>query len=148
MTPVLVKAAAEIAARLPTDESVPALNLLPKAGLVAGSERLVRGPFGLQEIFTLGDGNMLQLGGKVTAASGDYRDAALGPHTRLVAEYPTEAGAAAAHKHIRANLDSYLKPLTATDTRLVFQDYEKKFGVVSVTGRRLSVVVHLGKLPS
>jgi hypothetical protein len=146
--PMLVKAAAEVAFKLPADTPVPALDLLPKTGLVPGSERLLRGPFGLQAIYTLGDGDMLQLGGTITAVSGDYRDAALGPHTRIVAEYPTETAATGAFKSIRASLDSYLKPLTATDARLVFQDFEKKFGVVSVAGRRLTVVVHLAKPPA
>jgi hypothetical protein len=146
--PLLAKAAADVASRLPADVPVPALELLPKAGLVPGSERLFRGPVGLQEIYTLGDGDILQLGGRVTAASGAYRDAALGPHTRVVVEYPTEAAASSAFTHVRTNLDAYLKPLTATAARLVFQDYEKRFGVVSITGRRLTIVVHLAKPPA
>ena len=63
-----------------------------------------------------------------------------------MADYP--APATVALKHIRANLDSYLKPTAATDTRLVFQDFEKKFGVVTVTGRRLTVAVHFAKPPA
>jgi len=55
---------------------------------------------------------------------------------------------AAAFKHLTANLDSYLKPTSTTDTKLVFQDYEKKFGVVTVAGRRLQVRLHLTKPPA
>lgn len=146
--PMLVKTAAEVATRLPADAPVPALDLLPKAGFVSGSERILRGGFGLQAIYTLGDGDILQLGGTITAVSGDYRDAALGPHTRIVAEYPTEGAASSAFKYVRANLDSYLKPVTTADARLVFQDYEKKFGAISVAGRRLTIVVHLLKPPA
>jgi len=65
-----------------------------------------------------------------------------------VADYPTPAAAASALEHIRANLDSYLKATSTTDTRLVFQDFEKKFGVVTATGRRLEVVVRLAKPPA
>ena len=146
--PMLVKTAAEIAFKLPADAAVPALDALPKAGLVAGSERILRGGFGLQAIYTLGDGDMLQLGGTITAVAGEYQDAAPGSHARIVADYPTPAAAASALEHIRANLDSYLKPTAASDTRLVFQDFEKKFGVVSLTGRRLEVVVRLSKPPA
>ena len=146
--PMLVKTAAEIAFKLPADAPVPALDALPKAGLVAGSERVLRGGFGLQAIYTLGDGDMLQLVGRITAVAGEYRDAVLGPHARIVADYPTPAAAASALEHIRANLDSYLKTTATTDTRLVFQDFEKKFGVVTATGRRLEVVVRLAKPPA
>ena len=46
----------------------------PPQGMVAGSERLVRGPFGLQSIFTLGDGDVLQLGGRIVGVAEDVRD--------------------------------------------------------------------------
>ena len=50
------------------------------------------GPFTLQAIFTLGDGDMLSLGGKLTAAAGDYRDAA-GASTMMRANIRTPAAA-------------------------------------------------------
>ncbi len=62
-------------------------------------------------------------------------------------DYPTPAAVGAAFKHLTANLDTYLKPTAATDGRLVFQDYEKKYGVVTVAGRRLQVRLHLTKPP-
>jgi hypothetical protein len=146
--PILAKAAQAMVARMPADAPVPALALLPQAGLVPGSARLFRGPVGLQAAYTLGEGDILQLGGRVTAASGDYRDAAAGATTLIVADYPNPGAAAAAFTHLKANLDSYLKPTGSSGARLVFQDYEKKFGVVTVTGRRLEVRLHLPKAPA
>jgi hypothetical protein len=145
--PILAKAAQAMAAKMPADAQVPALALLPQAGLVPGSARLFRGPVGLQAVFTLGDGDILQLGGRVTAVSGDYKDAAAGATTLIVAEYATPGAAAAAFTHLKANLDSYLQATSSSDTRLVFQDYEKKFGVVTLSGRRLEVRLHLDKAP-
>jgi hypothetical protein len=145
--PVLVKAAQAIVAKMPADAAVTALSLLPPAGLVPGSARIIRGPVSLQALYTLGDGDILQLGGKVTGAAGDYRDAA-GATTLIVVDYPAPAEAAAAFTHLKANLDTYLKPASATDSRLVFQDYEKKFGVASVNGKRLEVRLHLTKPPA
>ena len=49
----------------------------------------------LQALYTLGDGDILQLGGTITAAAGDYKDAA-GAITLIVADYPTPAAATAA----------------------------------------------------
>jgi hypothetical protein len=145
--PMLLKAAQAIAPRLPADVPVPVLDVLPAAGLVPGSARVIRGPVSLQALYTLGDGDILQLGGKITGAAGDYRDAA-GATTRVIVDYPTPAAVAGAFKHLAANLDSYLKPTSTTDSKLVFQDYEKKFGVVTVAGRRLQVRLHLTKPPA
>ena len=145
--PMLVKAAQAIVPKLPADAPVPALALLPPAGLVPGSARIIRGPVSLQALYTLGDGDILQLGGKITGAAGDYKDAA-GASTLIVVDYPSPAAATAAFKHLKANLDTYLKPASATDSRLVFQDYEKKFGVASVNGKRLEIRLHLAKPPA
>jgi hypothetical protein len=145
--PMLVKAVQAIAPKLPADVPVPVLDVLPAAGLVPGSARIIRGPVSLQALYTLGDGDILQLGGKVTGAAGDYK-AAAGPTTLIIVDYPTPAAVGAAFAHLKGNLDTYLKPTTATDSKLVFQDYEQKFGVVTVAGRRLQVRLHLTKPPA
>ena len=145
--PALAKAAQAMVVRMPADAQVPALGLLRQPGLVPGSARLIRGPVGLQALYTLGDGDILQLGGRVTAVEGDYKDAS-GSSTLLLVDYPTPAAAAAAFTHLKANLDTYLKATSATDAKLVFQDYDKKFGVASVAARRLEVRLHLTKPPA
>jgi hypothetical protein len=146
--PNLPKAAQAVASKMPADGPVAAVNLLPRAGLKEGTARLFRGPVGLQAVYTFGEGDILNLDGKLTAAAGDYTDAALGPYTLVVAEYPTPAAAAAALANVKAHLDSYLKAKSATAARLVFEDYEKKFGVVAVTGNRLEARIHLAKPPA
>ena len=145
--PMLVKAAQSIAPKLPADTPVPVLDVLPTAGLVPGSARVIRGPVSLQALYTLGDGDILQLGGKITGVGGDYKDAR-GSTTLIIVDYPTPAAVGAAFKHLTANLDTYLKPTASTGGFLVFQDYEKKFGVVTVAGRRLQVRLHLTKPPA
>jgi hypothetical protein len=146
--PILATAALAMAPKMPADDPVPVLASLPSAGLVAGSARIFRGPVGLQAVYTLGDGDILQLGGKLTAVAGDYKDAAAGAYTLIAADYPSPAAASAAFRHLKSNLDSYLKATSASDSRLVFQDYEKKYGVASVSGRRLEVRLHLAKPPA
>jgi hypothetical protein len=145
--PVLAKAAQAMVVRMPADAEVPALGLLRQPALVPGSARIIRGPVGLQALYTLGDGDILRLGGKVTAVAGDYKDAS-GSSTLILVDYPTPAAAAAAFNHLEANLDTYLKATASSDIRLVFQDYEQKYGVVTVSGRRLQVRLHLTKAPS
>ncbi|MCX6543936.1 MAG: hypothetical protein NTV05_05925 [Acidobacteria bacterium] len=141
--PALLKFGGALAAKMPADGAVAVLNLLDKRNLVAGSERIMRGAFGLQAIYTLGDGDVLQLGGTLAAAAGDYRIAGLGSVTKIVASYPTPAAAAAALRSIKARLDSYLKPTRSTNSGLVFRDFEKKYGSVRLDGTRIEIVLHM-----
>ena len=147
LQPTLLKFGSALASKMPPDGPVPALSLLDSRDLVPGSQRLMRGAFGLQAIYTLGDGDVLQLGGKLTAAAGDYKPATSSAFTRIVASYPTPAAAAAAFKNVKAKLDSYLKPTRQTDTRLVFVDFEKKFGSVQLTQARIEIAVHMQTEP-
>ena len=147
LQPTLVRFGSALASRMPADGPVPVLGLLDKRDLVAGSERIMRGAFGLQAVYTLGDGDVLQLGGKLAAAAGDYKIAALGAITKIVANYPTPATAAAAFRNIKARLDSYLKPTRSTETRLVFRDFEKKYGSVQLDQSRLEILLHMTAEP-
>jgi len=147
LRPALVRFGVALASKMPTDGAVPALALLDPKDLVHGSQRLMRGAFGLQAMYTLGDGDVLQLGGTLTAAAGDYKIAGLGAVTKIVAAYPSPAAAAAAMKNIQAKLDSYLKPTLKTSTRLVFVDFEKKFGVVQLTQSKIAILLHMAQEP-
>jgi hypothetical protein len=146
MGPHLVRFGDLVAARLPADRLPAELKLLPAAGLVAGSERLVRGPFGLQALYTLGDGDILQLGGTIVGVAGNYQDGA-GTTARIFVAYPDVAAAKRAFGNLQQNLDKYLKPVTTTATRLVFKDYENKFGVATLAARQVDLTLHLPKAP-
>ena len=134
--------ARHIAGRLPAEIT----QLLPKDGLIDSSLRLLRGPYGLQAIFTLGEGDILQLGRKITAVSGRYRDAN-GKYSLILADYPTAAAAEKAFDHLRTNLDKNLTVQEKSEGRLVFKDYDDKFGLLSVSGKRISIKVHLASPP-
>jgi hypothetical protein len=138
--------AAYIASKLPAGAAVTELQLLPRAGLVPGSARLVRGAYGLQAVYTLGDGDILLLERKRSAASADYKSAT-GAYTLIVASYADAAQANRAFDHLQKNLDRYLKIVDQKPGRFVFQDYSKKYGVVTVTGKRLEARVKLAARP-
>jgi hypothetical protein len=142
----LVKFGRAVASALPADRVPVELSSLPARGMVAGSERLVRGPFGLQSIFTLGEGDVLQLGGRIVGVAEDVRDEG-GEWTRLVVVYPDGAAAARAFANLRQHLDSYLKPVTSAATRLVFRDFENKFGAATVNARTITLLFHLARAP-
>jgi hypothetical protein len=135
-----------VASTLPADRVPVELSRLSAQGMVAGSERLVRGPFGLQSIYTLGEGDVLQLGGRIVGVAADVRDQGV-ERTRLVVVYPDDAAAARAFENLRQHLDSYLKPVTSRATRLVFRDFENTFGVATVSARTIELTLHLAKAP-
>jgi hypothetical protein len=143
----LVGFARAVAARLPGGDGAAVLAQLPGEGRVAGSERIVRGPFTLQEVVTLGEGDVLQLGGKVTAVAADFAGPE-GSSTRLVAAYPDQAAAAAAFANLRSHLDPYLEVAAQSADRLVFRDHAGRFGVVERRADRVEVEVNLANPPA
>ena len=148
VAPQLVAFARAVAAALPAPQPVAALELLPRERRVAGSERLIRGPLALQSLITLGEGDVLQLGGRNTAAAAAY-DAGEGHPacTLVVAEYPDDAGASRVLARLVEGLDPEVKPLRRGPDQLVFRDYAGKFGAASVAGRRLTLTLNLEREP-
>ena len=120
---------------------------LPEHGLVAGSVRLVRGPFGLQPVYTLGDGDVLGLHGKRWAVVADYR-AGTKTWTLIRVDYGTPSAAAAGMAFLSAHLDPYLKVVNRQPQRLVFRDYAGQFGEAWTDGSLLSIRVHLKDRPA
>ncbi len=143
---VQVKFASYVASKLPPASPVVELQTLPREGMVPGSARLVRGPYGLQAVYTLGDGDILLLQKKLTAATADYKSPK-GAYTLILATYADPSQAKRAFDHLQRNLDRYLKIVDQKQDRFVFEDYSKKFGVVSVAGARLEARVNLARKP-
>ncbi|MBN2430291.1 MAG: hypothetical protein JXQ27_02395 [Acidobacteria bacterium] len=133
--------------RLPPDEDVPALKNMPQPNRVDGSLRLIRGPFTLQAVYTLGSGDILQLGGQVTAVAADYAVAADETHTLIRTEYPSVARARAAFRQVRSGLDPELTVRRDGADRFFFQDYAGRYGLVVRDGARLDVTVNLAVPP-
>ena len=119
---------------------------LPAEGLVETSRRLARGPYALQPVYTLGEGNLLSLGGHTVAAIGDYERAG-SSWTLIRVTYPNSSAARAGFVSLVAKLDSYLDPVTQSDTRLVFRDYADRFGEAVLNDEELDIRVHLDRIP-
>ncbi len=147
LVPEMVALGRNVAAAIPPEEPVAAFAALPREGLVAGSERVIRGPYGLQPIITLGDGDILSLGGERTAVSGDYRqDGAV--VTLIRCDYGDGGAAREAFGHLADNLDPYLDPVERSDDRLVFRDYAGRYGVAAVDGPIMTIRVNLPEPPA
>lgn len=143
LRPALLGLAAAASGAVPVTEGDP-LAALPRAGLVAGSERVIRGPFALQAIVTLGDGDILLLAQHgVTAVAGEYLEAAGARFSRILADYPSAEAASRAFAAVRGGLDEYLTLIESSDARLVLRDHAGRFVVVTRGGTRVEVLANL-----
>jgi hypothetical protein len=148
LVPTMVALAQQTAAGLGGKDPSDPWRLLPKEGLIEGSERLVRGPFGLQAIFTFGEGDILQQGGRVFGVVGDYRAGEEATYTRIMIEYPSPEAAESAYKHLLANLDEYIEVIDKSEARLVFKDYKDRIGTVTRDGQVMELLVRLPEPPA
>ncbi len=143
----LVPFAAEVASRIEPAPAAGVLALLPEEDLIPGSERIIRGPFTLGALYTLGEGDLLRLGETETTAVAAQYGSEDAPVTRIVARYDAPATAQATFAHIVESLDSYLEPVAQSEGRLVFTDYADQYGRVTVDGSTIEVLVHLPEAP-
>lgn len=145
--PELARVLNEALKALPEEKPIDLFSVLPKEGRVPGTELLARGPLGLQNVFTFGEGDALSQVGRIWAAGADYKDAQGRVTTTLILDYGGEAAARAALAFLGQHLDSTLKPLGQEADRLVFQDSEKRFGCARREGGRLRIDLRLAEAP-
>ncbi len=80
------------------------LAFLPEEGLIRGSEKIIRGPFALQAIFTFGQGDILNLGGKIFGAVADYQNSQNDTYTCILIPYPDKETARETYKQLISKL--------------------------------------------
>jgi|GEM_PF-320219 len=147
LLPVMRALAAETLKNLPTDRAISLLDYLPRENLIRNSERLIRGPYALQPIFTFGEGDILQLEGKVFGVVGSYRDEAGGIFTRIIIPYPDEQRARKAMEHLQQNFDPYHKIIESSPSGFIFIDYQQKYGLVKLKGQVMEILINLDRKP-
>ena len=64
LLPVMTTLAKQVGAAIPAGAPVRELDILPAANQVPGTALLLRGPYSLQSVYTLGAGDILLLGGQ------------------------------------------------------------------------------------
>jgi hypothetical protein len=126
-------------AGVPDEAAVSPLASLPGEDIVPGSERWVRGPYGLQPYFTFGEGDILSQGGKVFGALAEYKPAGGETFARLIIAYPTPEAASSALAYLRANLDSYLKVTAERPDGFDFVDFQSKKGSLVLKSEKLDL---------
>jgi len=133
--------------QIPAAAPADIFDLLPTENRIAGSEKIIRGPYALQPIFTFGDGDVLQLNREIFAVFADYQLPDSTQFSRLLIPYPDSSRTGAALKNLRANLDPYLTVLQQSDSGFTFQDFQKKYGEVSLTKALMKIKISLPQRP-
>ena len=122
-----------------------AFSILPKNGRIEGSERIIRGPYSLQRIYTFGDGDMLNLGGQIFAFMAKYKiDDEI--YTQIYAAYSDPDEARMVLLKIRNNLDSYLEAVSEKEDRFTFKDYKDQFGIVAHLNNSIIIKTGLSQI--
>jgi len=145
--PPMVNLANQILAAIPQDGEVPLLGLLPAEGRVPGTEAIVCGPYALQNIFTLGDGDILQLQGERCGVAADYTTENGARITWLIVAYRDSEYAQAAFAHLADGLDPHLQVLQRDEDTLVLRDLDDQFGSVALRADQLDIRLHLPAAP-
>jgi hypothetical protein len=120
-------------------------SILPEKDLIKGSERLIRGLYSLQSIYTLGQGDILLLNKKIFAVAADYKGKDGEISSRIMIKYPDISYAKKAYAHILANLDPYLNVIEEKDKYFSFRDYQQKIGIISLDKNILQVHVNISE---
>lgn len=120
---------------------------LPQENLIPGSEKLIRGEFGLRPIYTLGPGDMLMLHNKTFAIVASYHDSLDSIYTCIYVLYQSKKQADQVFKHISKNLDSYIEVLEKSEQQIIFKDYRNQFGVIFLQDNVIDIKVNLSIKP-
>lgn len=146
--PVMTTLSQQTLKFIPKEQPVKLLDMLPKENLVSGSELIVRGQYGLQPIYTFGEGDILQLKGEIYAVIGDYKNNQSGIYKRILIKYKNSEDALFACQNLMTNLDPYLEILEQGKTGFIFKDYQDKFGLVNLSGTIISIKIKLNEKPA
>lgn len=144
---VLTRLANQLLKSIPDEPKPELLNLLPEKNLIKGTEYLIRGPISLRPVYTFGEGDILQLHGKIFGVLGDYATAA-DTFTLILIPYPSKKAATSAYLNLIDHFDPYHEILMKKKNRFVFRDYQKKYGMVEKLEKSIKIKVKLQKKPT
>lgn len=147
LIPVMIELTNETLKSVPSENPVKIFSFLPEENFVEGSRRIIRGPFSLQSLYTLGKGDILQLRGKVFAVSGEYTDSDGKTYTRIIVPYIDKDQAREAYMHLLSNLDPYLKTMEKDSDWFTFKDYKNQYGIVLLRKNIIDIKVNLKSKP-
>ncbi len=147
LLPVMIALAQKFSETIPAAEAVAGLDRLPEENQVPGTLRLVRGPYSLQSVYTLGEGDVLMQEGRRFGICATYANAGKKHHVRIVVPYEDNAVARKALAHLRLNLDPYYRVVSEGGNFFVFRDFQERFGLVEISGSTIEIRAGLPEEP-
>jgi hypothetical protein len=148
LQPIMIELARRALTGIPDEKAADLVGRLPGQGLQPGSACLFRGPVGLQALYTFGEGDILDQRGLLFGVAGSYEDPKSGHFILILIDYPDAVRALAAYQNLAGRLDPYLRVLKNGGRGLVFEDFQKKFGIVALRGARLELRIGLSSEPA
>lgn len=143
--PVMIRLLQAALQQIPLEAAQEWLRTMP-ADRIPGSELLVAGPLSLQMVYTLGEGDILQLGGRLFGVCVEMPDGEQRRSVLLRVDYADTTACRAAFMHVRANLDAYLVKLAENEDWFTFRDYKNEYGRVARCGGILEIRLNLSRL--
>ena len=148
LIPTMTKLIQPVLTEIPEGNYFNIFDNLPKENLVKGSERLIRGIYSLRPIFTFGEGDIFQLGGKIFGVIGDYEDENMENYSQIIIEYPDAKRSEKAVENLIDNFDPYHTILSKKEDWFIFEDYQQKFGIVNRVDKKLDIKIKLESMPN
>lgn len=145
--PGMVALANHLWPRLPADAEIPLLERLPKANRVPRSTAIIRGPYSLQTLYTLGPDDVLQLNRTVFGVAADYRSSGDETYTLLMVPYDHAQQARDAFGYLVNHLDPYLHVLHQADDLLCFRGADEMYGSAVLEGALLTLRLRMSEMP-
>jgi len=145
--PDIIKFAQFLTSPIHKGEPVKLFKYLAKKNIVLGSEKIIRGSYALEPIYTFGQGDILKLGGKIFAVIGDYKIGVDEFFTQIFIPYPNDKLACKVFENLIENLDPYLEILHQQNDNFVFKDYQNKYGIVEIKKNLMKIKIHLNSKP-
>jgi hypothetical protein len=142
LIPVLEKMANFILDQI-KDLPLTIFDILPDSARVRGSERIIRGPYALQPIYTFGEGDILSLKRSKNAVYADYLNKDSTTYSQMMILYQDDATSRDAFFYLKNNLDPYLTTEKETESEFLFKDYNKKYSRVRQHGRFIKIVFNM-----
>jgi hypothetical protein len=139
----LVSFARYLVEQLPAGEAAGLFDPMDNEGRIPGSERVLRGPFTLQEVYTLGPGDVLSLEQGALAVAAAFEDGS----SLILATYRDDATAELAFDHLARNLDPYLEVIDRQSARLMLKDYAGRYAEILRAGNQIIAHLKLDRVP-
>ena len=107
LIPLMRQVSKIIIDQIEIEENENLFSYLPDKDIIENSQSIFRGPYGLQSVYTLGKGDVLNLNGEIFGVAANYSTDSTEYITKLVVPYPSSVLAEEAYNHLISNLDPY-----------------------------------------